>query len=82
MALEKGTVLVAKNNIRCTEPEYQFVTGTEFVYVGSIKMPFEVYIVEVAMDLEGKVYKSHLPKDSGERGYGILVMPEDVEVKK
>jgi len=80
MALEKGTVLVAKNPIKCVEFEYG--VGTALVYVGSIKIPFEVYIVEVAMDLDGKMYKSHLPNDSGEGGYGILVMPDDVEVKK
>lgn len=80
MALEKGTVLVATKPIKCDEFEYD--VGTAFVYVGTIKIPFEVYIVEVAMDRDGKVYKTHLPKSRGNGGYGLLVMPEDVKVKK
>lgn len=80
MALKKGTVLVAKNYIKCYVPGYQFEVGTEFVYVGSIKMPFEVYLVEISSN--GKVYRSHLPKYSGEGGCVLAVMPCDVEVKK
>lgn len=79
MAIKKGTILVAKNRIRCHVPGFVFDPGTEFAYVGSYK---GAYLVEKAVD--GKVYPgdSHLPKYSGVGGCVLAVMPEDVDVKK
>lgn len=79
MALEKGTVLVAKNYINCYVPSFQFEVGTEFVYLFSYQ---GCYIVQRSHN--GKVYDSGnlLPEHSGEGGCLLAVKPCDVEVKK
>ena len=79
MALEKGTVLVAKNYIKCYVPSVQYEVGTEFVYLFSYQ---GCYMVQRSHN--GKVYDSGnlLPKYSGEGGCLIAVKPEDVEVKE
>lgn len=79
MALEKGTVLVAKNYIKCYVPSYQFEVGTEFVYLFSYQ---GCYMVQRSCN--GKVYDSGnlLPEHSGEAGCLLAVKPCDVEVKK
>jgi hypothetical protein len=79
MALEKGTVLVAKNYIKCYVPSYQFEVGTEFVYLFSYQ---GCYMVQRSCN--GKVYDSGnlMPEHSGEAGCLLAVKPCDVEVKK
>ena len=79
MALKKGTVLVAKNYIRCYIPSYQFEVGTEFVYLFSYQ---GCYIVQRSHN--GKLYDGDnlLPDHSGEGGCLLAVKPCDVEVKK
>lgn len=79
MALEKGTVLVAKNYIKCYVPSFQFEVGTEFVYLFSYN---GCYMVQRSCN--GKVYDSGnlLPEHSGEAGCLLAVKPCDVEVKK
>lgn len=79
MALAKGTVLVAKNYIKCYIPSYQYEVGTEFVYLFSYQ---GCYIVQCSHN--GKVYAGDnlLPEHSGEGGCLLAVKPCDVEVKK
>lgn len=79
MALEKGTVLVAKNYIKCYVPSFQFEVGTEFVYLFSYQ---GCYMVQRSCN--GKVYASGnlLPKHGGEGGCLLAVKPCDVKVKK
>lgn len=79
MALKKGTVLVAKNYIKCYGIGRQFIVGTEFVYLFSYE---GCYMVQRSCN--GKVYNgdNELPKYSGEGGFILAVKPCDVEVKK
>lgn len=79
MALKKGTILVAKNYIKCYIPSYQYVVGTEFVYLFSYQ---GCYIVQTCSN--GKVYNRDnlLPKYCGEAGCLLAVKPCDVEIKK
>lgn len=77
MAFKKGTILVAKNRIRCNVPGFQFEPGAEFAYVGSYK---GAYLVERTMN--GKVYNSDVPSYSGKGGCVLAVMPCDVEPKE
>ena len=79
MAYRKGTILVAKNRIRCHIPGFLFEPGTEFKYIGSYNGS---YLVEKAVD--GKVYPSdsHIPTITGTGGCVLAVMPCDVEKKK
>jgi hypothetical protein len=79
MALEKGTILVAKNYIKCYVPSFQFEVGTEFVYLFSYQ---GCYMVQRSHN--GKVYDSGnlLPEHRGEGGCLLAVKPCDVEVKK
>ena len=79
MAYRKGTILVAKNRIRCNVPGCVFDPGTEFYYIGAYKGS---YLVEIAVD--GKVYPgdSNVPSITGRGGCVFAVMPCDVEKKK
>lgn len=79
MALKKGTVLVAKNYIKCYGIGRQFEVGTEFVYLFSYE---GCYMVQRSTN--GKVYDSgnELPQYSGEGGLILAVKPCDVEVSK
>lgn len=77
MDLKKGTILVAKNRIRCSVPSMQFEVGTEFSYICKYK---GAYLVEKADT--GKVYDgdSYVPNITGKGGCVLAVMPCDVEV--
>lgn len=79
MALKKGTVLVAKNYIKCYGIGRQYEVGTEFVYLFSYE---GCYMVQRSMN--GKVYAddNELPQYSGEGGFILAVKPCDVEVSK
>lgn len=79
MSLEYGTILVAKNYIRCHIPSFQFEVGTEFFYLFSYQ---GCYIVQRSHD--GKLYDGDnlLPDHSGEGGCLLAIKPCDVEVKK
>ena len=79
MAIEYGTILVAKNYIKCYGIGRQFEVGTEFFYLFSYQ---GCYIVQRSMN--GKVYDGdkELPQHSGEGGILLAVKPCDVEVQK
>lgn len=79
MALEHGTILVAKNNIHCCNIGRHFDVGTEFFYLFSYQ---GCYMVQTCAN--GKVYNcdNMLPKYSGDGGCLLAIKPCDVEVKK
>ena len=72
MSLEYGTILVAKNYIRCHIPSFQFEVGTEFFYLFSYQ---GCYIVQRSHD--GKLYDGDnlLPEHSGEGGCLLAIKP-------
>lgn len=76
MELKQGTILVAKNRIRCTVPSLQFEAGTQFSYICKYN---GVYLVEKADN--GKLYagESYVPNITGKGGCVLAVMPCDVE---
>ena len=77
MELKKGTILVAKNYIKCYVPSFQFEVGTEFVYLFSYQ---GCYMVQRSHNRKLNDGDNLLPEHSGEGGCLLAVKPCDVEV--